>query len=148
MILDFLENAPRYYNIHPEFKEAFEFLKEKDLLNLKVGKHEIQGDKLFASVSKGMGRSKSEADLEIHKKYIDIQFVISGTDEMGWSPKANCKNPVDKYNSETDLQFFADKPESWINVREAQFAIFFPEDAHLPLISDEIIHKVVVKIKV
>lgn len=148
MILDSLENAQRYFSVHPDLKEAFEFLKRADLNKLEAGKHEIKEDRLFASISKGWGRSRSEADLEIHRKYIDIQFVLAGSDEMGWSPLSDCNNPVAEYNAETDLQFFKDNPKSWITVNSGSFAIFFPEDAHLPLISAGMIHKIVVKIRV
>jgi len=148
MILDKLKNSERYNDLHPSFFEVFNFLKTKDLKSLPVGRHEIDGDTLFVSVSKSLGRKKNDAELEIHRNYIDIQFVLSGNDEMGWKSLYDCEKPSTEYNLEKDIQFYQDEPVSWINVAGGSFAIFFPEDAHLPLISDELIHKIVVKIKV
>jgi len=148
MILDSLDNAYKYADLHPLFCKAFDFLRDEKLADLSAGKHEIEGDTLFASVSKSLGRNKKDADIEVHRDYIDIQYVVSGCDEMGWSPLQSCTDPEAEYDIEKDIQFFKDAPQTWIKVTEGSFAIFFPEDAHLPLISDEIIHKVVMKIKV
>lgn len=147
MILDILNNSKRYNNLHPLFEKAIDFLKRKDLVELDEGKHEIEGEDLFASVSKSLGRKKENANIEIHRKYIDVQFVISGCDEMGWKPATKLEHAIAEYDVEEDIQFFRDNPESWINVEAGNFAIFFPEDAHLPLISAEMIHKIVLKIK-
>lgn len=148
MILDVLENAHRYENLNKGFAKAFEFLSRLDVKELEPQKYEIDGECVFAIVAKDMGRKKEEALLETHEKYIDIQFVLTGTDNMGWKSKESCKLPSIEYDEAKDIQLFKDEPDTFINVKSGTFAIFFPEDAHLPLISDDIIHKVVVKIAV
>lgn len=148
MIFDTMENAHRYLKLNPGFAKAFDFLSRPDLKELPVGKYEIDGDRIFAMVAKDQGRKREDAHLETHEKFIDIQLVLSGIDEMGWKPKSSCKKANDKYDPDKDIQFFADEPDTWFATRNGAYAIFFPEDAHLPLISNEIIHKVVVKIAV
>jgi YhcH/YjgK/YiaL family protein len=118
------------------------------LAELPVGRHEIDGDRLFCMISKGPGRSRAEAKLEAHRKYIDIQYVIAGTEEMGWRPTAACTLSEVSYDAEKDIEFFADEPESWTQVPAGSFVIFFPQDAHAPLVSDAEIHKAVLKIAV
>ncbi|WP_092996424.1 YhcH/YjgK/YiaL family protein [Thiohalomonas denitrificans] len=86
MILDTLANAHRYHCIHPRFTEAFAFL-HADPASLARGRHDIAGDDLFAIVSHGDGRARDEAMLECHRRYIDIQYIIAGVDEMGWKPQ-------------------------------------------------------------
>ena len=146
MILDVLENSPRYGALNAGFAKAFEFLSRPDLQDLPVGKYEIDGDRIYAMVAKEPGRRKEDALLETHEKYIDIQFILAGTDTMGWKPKSLCKQPTQGYDQNRDIQFFADKPDAWLATESGAFAIFFPEDAHMPLISSGQIHKVVVKI--
>jgi len=146
MILDVLENARRYCALDQGFSKAFEFLSRKDLKELPLGKYEIDGVRIYATVSKTPGRKKEAALLETHEKYIDIQLVLAGTDTMGWKPKSSCNQPTQGYDQKTDLQFFADQPDAWLATESGAFAIFFPEDAHMPLISQGDIHKVVVKI--
>jgi len=48
------------------------------------------------------------AKLEAHRRYIDIQLVLDGTDEMGWKPLSDCHDPVSDYSTERDIRFFND----------------------------------------
>jgi YhcH/YjgK/YiaL family protein len=146
MILDTLENRDRYGGLHVDFRRAFAFLAETDLAGLPAGRCGIDGDRVFAIVSEGPGRSREGAELEIHARYIDIQYVVSGTDEMGWKPAARCLAPSVPYDPEKDIGFFADPPDAWVAVPAGAFAVFYPEDAHLPLVSAGIIRKIVVKV--
>jgi biofilm protein TabA len=147
MILDVLDNAHDYcLAMNERFAKAFEFLLRPDLKDLAVGKYEIEGERVYAIVSKDTGRSKRDARLETHENYIDIQLILAGTDEMGWKPKSMCKQPSGEYDQENDVQFFADKPDVWLSTQCGVFAIFFPEDAHAPSISSGTLHKVVVKV--
>ena len=146
MILDVLENAHRYLVINKGFAKAVEFLLRPELKELPVGKYEIDGERVFAMVSKDMGLKKEDALLETHEKFIDIQLVLSGTDDIGWKPKSLCKQPSGEYDPNSDLQFFTDTPNTWLSIESGEFAIFFPEDAHMPMISSGKIHKIVVKI--
>lgn len=148
MIYDILENSGRYAALHAGFAEAFAFLQRNDLRQLAVGRYEIDGDRIFAMVAKDQGRGKDEAQLEVHDRYIDIQLILAGTDEMGWRPRALCHQPFGPYDPDGDIRFFVDPPTSLLFVLPGMFAVFFPEDAHLPLISSEVIHKVVVKVAV
>ncbi|MGB3223125.1 MAG: YhcH/YjgK/YiaL family protein [Desulforhopalus sp.] len=148
MILDILENAHQYSVLHKDFHKAFEFLSREDLKKLPTNTYEIDGDRVYAIVAIDPGRKKEESLLEIHQKYIDIQLVLDGIDNMGWKPKAACQKPSGEYDAETDLQFFADEPDVWLAIKSGSFVIFFPEDAHMPLISTGQLHKVIVKIAV
>jgi len=148
MITDRLENASKYYALHPAFAKAFAFLQQPNLAKLEHGKHVIDGDKIFASIGVNKAKKKSEAILEAHRKYIDIQYVISGYDEMGWRNIDDCRVIATPYKPDGDIEFFGDKPEVWKKVEAGQFAIFFPEDAHAPVIGEGDIVKVVVKVAV
>jgi beta-galactosidase beta subunit len=73
---------------------------------------------------------------------------MTETDDMGWKSKSLCKQPTGGYDQKTDEQLFADKPDAWISTVSGAFVIFFPEDAHMPLISSGQLHKVVIKVAV
>jgi biofilm protein TabA len=105
MILDTLANADRYLALHPLFPRAFEFLRSTDLAALAPGRHVIDGESLFAIVEACPGRTRAEAKLECHRRYIDIQLVLEGTDEMGWKPLGECRQPVSEFNVERDIRF-------------------------------------------
>lgn len=146
MILSTIEHAKRYHAIHPAFEQAFDFLLRNNLNELEPGNQVLDGDLLFCSISKKGGRRREEVKLEAHRKYIDIQYLINGSEVMGWSPTADCHRVCKEYALEKDIEFFDDTPVSWINVSSGSFVIFFPEDAHAPMVGDSEIHKVVIKI--
>lgn len=148
MILATLAEAGRYAALHPLFPRAFEFLRNTDLMALAPGKHDVQGEQLFAIVEACPGRTRAEAKLECHRRYIDIQLVLEGVDEMGWRPLAACVDPATDYDAARDIRFFNDAPASWIATPPGSFCLFFPDDAHAPLVSDGMIRKVVLKIAV
>jgi YhcH/YjgK/YiaL family protein len=148
MILDTLARSDRYSSLHPLFARAFDFLRSTDLLALAPGMHTIQGEQLFAIVEDCAGRTRAEAKLECHRRYIDIQLVLEGVDEMGWKPLAECADPATDYDDARDIHFFNDAPASWIATPPGSFCLFFPDDAHAPLVSAGMVRKVVVKIAV
>lgn len=146
MIIDTLANADRYATLHALFPLAFEFLRDTDLKVLAPGRYPIEGERLFAIVEATHGRKRDQAKLECHRKYIDIQYVLEGIDEMGWKALRDCHEPRADYSSDKDIQFFLDTPASWVATPPGAFCIFFPEDAHAPLVSDGEIRKVILKI--
>lgn len=148
MILSTLTSANRYTALHPLFPRVFEYIRNTDLLSLDPGRYPIVDKQLFAIVENVPGRTRAEAKLECHRRYIDIQLVLEGTDEMGWKVLADCTQPVSDYNAEKDIRFFNDAPATWIITPPDHFCIFFPEDAHAPLVSNGNIRKVIFKIAV
>ena len=146
MIFDTLASADRYAALHPLFPHAFEFLRDADLNALAPGRYPVEGENLFAIVESAEGRRREQAKLECHRKYIDIQLVLEGMDEMGWKTVSDCHEPVAAYSADRDIQFFRDAPASWIATPPGAFCIFFPEDAHAPLVSQGNIRKVILKI--
>jgi biofilm protein TabA len=148
MILDQLQNWERYVAVHPGFKTAFQFLNQHDLDDLAAGRHPIDSEKLYALVMQENGKGRDIAKLESHRQFIDVQFTVTGTDNIGWKPTVECTGEADGYNSEKDIAFFTDRPDTWLIVPQGIFAIFYPEDAHAPLGGTGPIHKVVVKVPV
>jgi biofilm protein TabA len=148
MIFSTISQADRYAKLHPLFPRAFEYIRNTDLSSLTAGIHQIIDKKLFVIVEEAQGRTREEARLECHRRYIDIQLVLEGSDEMGWKPLADCKQPVSDYSEERDIRFFNDTADSWIGTPANTFCIFFPDDAHAPLVSEGKIRKLIFKIAV
>jgi len=148
MILDALTNEERLRKLHPGFGAAFQFLRGTDLHQLPEGRREIDGSRLYALVVRGQGRGQKGAKLEVHRRYIDIQYSLTGPDVIGWKQISTCRNPVEDYNETKDIQFFLDDSDSWVTIPQESFGIYFPQDAHAPMAAEGPIHKVVVKVAV
>jgi YhcH/YjgK/YiaL family protein len=75
-------------------------------------------------------KSESELRYEAHKKYIDIQFMISGNESFFHADTSYC-DIIEMYSDETDVAFY--KADGILyQVLEKQFYILFPQDAHKP----------------
>jgi biofilm protein TabA len=134
MIFSSLTQSGRYAALHPLFQRAFDYIRDTDLYVMAPGRYHILGDDLIAIVEHVPAKTKEMAKLEAHRRYIDIQLVLEGDETMGWKPLADCLNPVSEHSMEKDIRFFHDAPASYVPVPPDHFCIFFPEDAHAPLI--------------
>jgi biofilm protein TabA len=148
MLVDYLQNADRYFTLHPALDAAFAFLRQTEVPRLPDGRHDIDGQRLFAIVSRNYGRGREKAMLEAHRRYIDIQCVIDGEECIGWMPTIDCQRVSSPYDDLKDVAFYFDRPATWLVMTAGSFAVFFPQDAHAPLASQGSIHKVVVKVAV
>ena len=148
MIIDKIENANLYKNLGERISKAFDYIKKTDLKNLQPGKYEIEGENIFALISEYQPKPESEGKLEAHRKYIDVQYVISGEERMGYAP-LNKQEIIEKYKEENDIMFFKGE-KSYTKVEEGMFAIFFPVDLHMPGINtgkSSHVKKLVIKVR-
>ena len=148
MIIDRLENAARYYAIHPGFEAALRTLSEADFDALEPGAHEIDGTRLSMNVIAGEGHPEAEMKLEAHRQYIDIQYCVSGDESFGWKPTSDCVEPEAEFDEEKDFVLFTDKADGLFPLPEGCFVVFFPEDAHGPMVGEGAIRKAVAKVAV
>lgn len=147
MILDSIKNAELYYSISPRIKEAFDWLEKTDIMALSAGRHDIDGDNLFVNVSDVDLKPRQEAALEVHNRYIDIQIMYGEQEEYGWAERSNCLAPREEFNSEKDVQFFNDAPQTFFMLKPQQFVIFFPTDAHAPMLGEGSVRKLIFKLQ-
>jgi biofilm protein TabA len=150
MILCSLSQFHRYRQLHPRFPAVEAFLLETDLAAIPEGRLELDGDALYVSAAP-QARTKPAGDalLEAHRCYVDVQVILAGTDTMGWAPLEDCRRESGSYDPDKDIVFFHDAPANLIAIPAGHLAIFFPEDAHAPLIGDgQTVKKLVVKVRV
>jgi len=142
----------KFYSKNPEkWKMAFSFLKNNDLSKLELKRYDLDGENLFVLISEYSTKNPEDAKFEAHRKYIDIQYVVSGSELIGIAPITSKDTIIQDYDQEKDLEFFTTTEKKMVNACNSEFFIFFPEDAHMPCVKDkrnEIVRKVVVKVKV
>ena len=148
MITDHVKNRRPYETAHPLFSQAFDFIASYLAEPKPVGKYELLGDALFAMVQ--TYTAKTEARMEAHNKYIDLQFVVSGEERILWAQRDELTVTED-LGEEKDALFLTDgdRPAA-LTLRAGEFAIFYPSDAHKPGLATDApadVVKIVVKIK-
>ena len=152
MIIDSIDNAQKYFRVHPLFEKAFDYINSINLASVTPGIYPIDGDNIRAifSGNKGMTAVESIQEFECHNQHIDIQFCIKGKERFGWKPRTSCTAPKGEYDPAKDVLLYADEPTTYFELTDGQFVILFPEDVHAPMIAvdEEIIKKMVIKVKV
>ncbi|MBN1821386.1 MAG: YhcH/YjgK/YiaL family protein [Prolixibacteraceae bacterium] len=142
--------AVQYFKNQRHWDQAFNFLKSSNIKNMPVGRQELEGDHLFVIVDEYISKEKAETRFESHKKYIDIQYVISGKELMGLTTEDNV-TVTEPYNAEKDIAFYDYDEGKYILATPSNFLIFFSDDIHRPTIKageNETVKKIVVKILV
>ncbi len=149
MIIDTIQNASQYYSVHPLLERAFDYIRQNYLVNTADGKSVI-GEGLLAILSNAPGKTAatSLAKFECHYKHVDIQLCVSGNETIGWKPRSAYILPNGDYNEEKDVRFFSDAPDTFLQLTDGQFAVFFPEDVHAPMIGEGTIKRLVIKVKI
>jgi YhcH/YjgK/YiaL family protein len=147
--IDKVQFAEQYHLNKAFWDKAFAFLKETDLSTLATGRHVIDGDNVFGLVSEAPSKDYDKTAFESHTNYIDLQFVISGEENMGVAPLNEVT--LDKpYNEKNDIMFYTGEGKIY-SVPQNSFLIFFPSNAHRPNITpggNKVVKKVVIKIRV
>ncbi len=147
MIIDNLERLARYKQLVPEIELIAEFIKERNLAAMKEGRYELSST-VFLSVEQTLPKTKEQAKLESHDKYIDIQLPLSSEECMGYLPREACNKIEKPYQADRDITFYANTPLNYFTVKPGMFVLFMPTDGHAPAISREGLRKMVFKIKV
>jgi YhcH/YjgK/YiaL family protein len=147
MIIDNFSNANKYFPLHALFERCFDYLRTSQLEDLPSGKVDIDGDNLFAIVSRN-GDSINASKLEVHQRYLDIHYVIEGEDSIGWKFLDACTEPIGVFNEKDDYQLFNDSDFHRFSLKASEFAIVYPNDAHAPLLQTKQLFKIVLKVKI
>ena len=139
MIVDQLKNAAQYYALGAGIEKALRYLRDTDFSQVMPDRYDIDGDAVYALVQEYDSKPKSEGFWEAHHSYLDVQYVASGAEHMGYRPVEGMEaNP---YDAEKDFY----------TLRAGYFTILKPQDAHMPgmaIDAPRTIKKVVVKVQV
>lgn len=151
MIFDTLNQSSRYHSLSPYFEKAFAFLKNIPA-DVRIGRHEIDGDNVYALVQ-GYDTSAVETrEYEVHRRYLDLQYIHRGRELIYWTPLASLTNETMPYSDEHDAALFAyDYQGVPIAIGPRQFCVLYPTDGHIPCCSvegPERVLKVVVKVRI
>lgn len=151
MLVTNLTHANGNDYLSQRFSKAYAFLAQDGLDALPLGRNEIDGDDVFANVQEYDTVAASEKQLEAHRGYYDVQFVVSGQELLQYA-QLNGLPECQPFDEENDFGLY-ETPEQCMNVvlRAGDLAVLAPEDAHKPgcTLGSEPCHvrKIVVKVR-
>lgn len=152
-----------YGNIHAglssaayseQILRAIRYLKETDVTDMHHGRYPIDGDRFIVQINEVTTGPKEEKKPEIHRDYIDVQFMVKGHEYIGFYPDCKDGEVLEDLMDSNDVLFYKENPnanEIMLPMTEGCYAIFFPEDVHRPCCQmgeAEDIKKIVIKIRV
>jgi len=152
MIATDLDHIERQTAMTPSLRKAIEFLRRPDLASLPDGRVEVDGDRVFALPQRYDTVVADIPRFEYHRNYIDIQFIVSGEEIIGWAP-AGLMTETDAYDPSKDIAFgtVAQKEMTPVFLCAGRMAILYPEDGHAPRLAagkPSAVHKIVMKVAV
>lgn len=148
MVIDKISNYKLYAHLHDRIGKAFDYINHHDLDQMELGKHPIDHDDVFALIQEYETKDQADCKLEGHFKYIDLQYMIKGSEVMGVTTLTNQVSIIK--NIEDDYAFYEGEP-SFVKLEEGMFTLFFPDDLHMPCVKwlqASRVKKVVIKIRV
>lgn len=128
MIIDSIHNIMKYEALLPNLKAGMEAV--RGLTELETGRYEFPGG--YFMVQKGTTRPIAEGTFEAHRKYIDVQILMEGSEEVAWEDIRNLVTVV-PYNPEKDAQRLTGNKEHVMKITKDMFYAAFPEDGHQPV---------------
>ena len=126
-------NGAGDYAVYPApIQKALEYLRNTDLMQLPLGRHEIDGDRIFVNVMDMTTHGFEGSHPEIHQKYADLFYWPEGGEKIGVSAYTG-KEALCEARPQDDISFLESAvDESFLIAKEGFFAVFFPWDAHRP----------------
>ena len=148
MIFDTIKNIKNYAEIDDKIADFILSLTATQ----DCGKVFLSDDNLtFANVEEYTTKTLDNCKLEAHKKYIDIQLLLSGVEELDYTAVEGLR-VSEPYDSARDIMFFAstDMVLNKVILEPGKFVLLYPHEAHQPQMAyknlPSKVKKVVVKI--
>lgn len=148
MIVDKIEKLKLYKEIP---SEVVQFLSELDINNIKLGKR-VLSDSIYVNIEEYNTKNIEVANFESHDKYIDIQLLLEGSENIYYASRDNLSVKV-PYDETRDIAFYSDSIQCYpyIKLDGTNFMMIYPHEAHAPQVSSgnlsQKVLKVVAKIK-
>jgi biofilm protein TabA len=147
MVVDSLSNRRLYAGLGTRISAALELLAKEDFRSQAVGKHEVDGTSLFYLVQSYTTKPVEQASWESHRKYLDVQYIVEGTERMGWAPISSLA-VTKPYDPAGDAALYQGEGV-FVTAGPGTFFLLWPDDAHMPGIaagSPATVRKVVGKV--
>lgn len=114
-------------------QKGLKYLAETDFTHLPEGRYPIDGEKIFAIVSTYTPQLKENCKAETHRKYIDVQYVASGAELMGYAPQSDAHEVLEDCSPQKDAVYYKTVAgESFLDLSGGAYAVVFPWDIHRP----------------
>ncbi len=146
MIICPWKDLGRYSPVIPGLEEAVKFVNA--LTDFTPATYPLSGGNkvLVQSVTT---KAWADSQLEAHREYLDIQYILKGKEIVGWAP-IDTLTPAGDFNTAKDKGMYTGTNFP-MEIAEGYCYVVYPEDAHAPSVHLDETHevsKIVIKLKV
>ena len=147
MIYDHIKNIGLYKGLTPALDLALDYIAtvSADVENGTVQmEHGVK-----AVISSYETRLINEKGYEAHRRYADVQYVVSGRELVRCKPLEQVEESI-PYDEAKDAARYTDCPGADLVIGKGYFLVVFPDDAHEPCLAVDsqplLVKKVVMKV--
>ena len=133
MVYDYLTNAEKYEGICAGIAAGFAVLKDRDLTALEPGEYPVFGEDIILKIQSYNTKPAEQARLEVHRRYIDIQYIVSGEEKIAVGTLDHAGEELEA-RPESDIWFYAGSADA-LTLKAGQFMVLFPDETHAPCIA-------------
>ena len=140
MITGNIRDIDKYVSVHKDFEKVFAYL--KSVTPETSGRVDL-GEHMWVTTSETETTPEGPRFFEAHRNYLDIQYIVSGSESFGYA-NVNTLTTATEYNPEKDIEMLSGDINPLV-LKEGDFCIVFPEDAHIPVLeklSDRLVRAV------
>ncbi|WMJ84128.1 YhcH/YjgK/YiaL family protein [Oscillospiraceae bacterium LTW-04] len=133
MVYDYLINAEKYKGLGAGITAGFAALHSHDLESLEPGDYPIFADDIILKIQSYNTKPVEQARLEAHRRYIDIQYIVSGEEKIAVGALEQAGEELEA-NPENDIWFYAGNADT-LTLKAGQFVLLFPGETHAPCLA-------------
>ena len=113
-------------------RTALEWIAGHDIAGMEPGTYELQGRDIYVNIQDITTKPMEECFPERHIDYLDLQYVVSGVERMGYAPYTG-KETVQWDMRDKDIIIYKDlENENFVDVAPGSYCIFFSDSIHRP----------------
>ena len=149
MIKDSIQNVELYSSLSEPISIALNYLASVDGDGFEEKTVEISGKDVYAMHQIYATEPEDGRLYENHNVYIDVQFVLEGTETIRVTDVRDLK-PTTEYMADSDATLYELDEGTDVRLGAGDFVILYPHDAHVPKLmtgSPADVKKIVVKVK-
>lgn len=123
-----------------QLRECVEYVKTHDMLSLPAGRLDIDGERLYANIAEYTTVHADERFWEAHKAYLDVHVMLRGSERIDLAFLQDME--TGEYVEKEDFLPMEGEMEASVTLREGDFLVCFPEDAHRTGVTSEASEKI------
>ena len=142
-----INDRERYYGLHPGMRVLWEYVLSHDFSGVPPSRIAVDGDKVVLNLDEAELQPLEQRRMEVHRRYIDVVIPLTMSERIGWMPLADIAvDSMEPFDEARDIAFYDVRPQTLIAVHPGEFCVFFPSEAHAPLIGEGHTRKIVGKL--